>query len=46
LTPPEVWLHETVALIAKGDKLRLDCTHVHGEAAGVLSECDGPLSPT
>jgi hypothetical protein len=46
LTPPEIWLHETVALIAKGDKLRVDCARVHGEAAGVQSECDGSLSRT
>jgi hypothetical protein len=40
LTPPDVWLPDTVALIAKGDMLRVDFARVQGEAAGVLSQRD------
>jgi hypothetical protein len=37
LTPPDVWLRETVAFITRRDNLRLDRVPVQGEAAGVLS---------
>jgi len=41
LTPPDVWLRETLSLITRGDKLRADRNQVQGERPGVLSACDG-----
>jgi hypothetical protein len=41
LTPPDIWLRETVTLVAKGDKLKVDCIRVDERAPGAVSEVDG-----
>jgi hypothetical protein len=38
MTPPDVWLNETVVLIAKGYKLQAEAARLRAEAAAVQAE--------